>query len=152
MLREDENAVLDMPFRLAIGLLSLALVVPAVLGGWSSLDYVQTEQRIRSEISRVLAAGQRFLQAGSGGETIEVSLRGGTFTRIEYVALGDAAGSEDSRTVRYRLTGGQEQIMSARNPSVALYSPDGGRIRLLEGVHTLMIECVDGVGITVRLV
>jgi len=116
------------------------------------VDYVQTEQKIRSEISRVLSAGQRYLQAGSGGETIEISLKGGTFTRVEYVMLGDVAGGPYSRTARFRLSGGQEQLMTIRNPSVVMSSPDGGRIELLEGIHSLEVECLDGVGITIRMV
>ena len=141
-----------MPFRLTITMVSLTLIVPAVIGGWSTVDYIQTEQRIRTEIIRVFAAAQRYVQAGSGGEMLEMNLRGGAYTRVEYLLLGDLSEGAYSRAARYKLSGGQEQVMIARNPSVDFHSSDGGRIKLQEGVHNLEIECIDGVGITVRLV
>lgn len=141
-----------MPLRLIVALVSTALVVPTIVGGWSSVDYVQTEQRIRMEISRVIGAAQRYLQAGSGGEVMDVSLRGGTFTRLEYIIFGDASDQAYSKAVRYRLTGGAEQTMIARNPSVRLRSQDGVGLVLGEGTFAIEIACLDGLSVTVSVV
>jgi len=144
LLRSDELALLGMPFRLLIGLLCVGMIAPAVYGGWASVDYSQTERRIQSEVVRVLLAAQRYLQAGSGGETMDVSLAGGTFTDVEYVIFGDSPGGPYSRAVRYRLSSGQEEVMTARNPSVPLSSQSGGSLVLLEGIYSIRLECVDG--------
>lgn len=147
-LRGDERAVLGMPFRLLISLVSFALVAPIVQSGWTSVDYVQTERRIQGEIAKVLLAAQRYLQAGFGGETLEVAIGGGTFTHVEYVIFGDAPGGPYSRAVRYRLSGGQEEIMTVRNPSVPLVSRDGTSLLLVEGNHSILLECLDSESVT----
>lgn len=148
-IRRDDCALLGMPYRLLIALVSLSLVVPAVMSGWSSVDYVQTDQRVRAEIGRVLAAAQRYLQAGSGGETMDVVFDGGTFTHVEYIVFGDTPGQAYSRYVRYRLTGGDEQFMTAKNPSVAIVDLDSGGLRLQEGKYTIHIECLNGIDVAV---
>ena len=148
-LRGDDAAILGMPFRMLVGLVTLAIITPAVFGGWSTADYIQTEREVQVEISRVLTAAQRHLQAGSGGEVIEVSLKGGTFTRVDYVIFGDEHDQSYSRAVRYKLSGGQETALTARNPSVPLGSPDGGELRLVEGAYRLSVECADGATVTV---
>ena len=148
-IRNDEDALLGMPFRLLIALISISLVVPAVMGGWSSVDYVQTDQRVRTEISRVLTAAQRYLRAGSGGETLDVVFEGGTYTHVVYVIFGDAPGQAYSRFVRYRLTGGDEQLVTTRNPSVAIGDPDGGGLTLGEGKYSIHIECQNGIDVAV---
>ena len=145
----DEEALLGMPYRLLIALISIALVVPAVLSGWSSVDYLQADQRVRTEIGRVLSAAQRYLQAGSGGEIIEIVLEGGTFTRVEYVVFGDSSGQAYSRMARYRLSGSEEQLVAARNPSVAIGLPSGGGLKLYEGRYSIHVECSDGAGVAV---
>jgi len=143
-IRRDDKGLLGMPFRLLIALVTLALIVPAVVGGWSSVDFIQTDQRIRAEITRVLSAAQSYLQAGSGGESLHVSLHGGMFTRVEYVVFGDLPDQAYSRAVRYKLSGGERETIVARNPSVRLSSLDGGDVALLEGSYTLRVECFDG--------
>jgi len=148
-IHRDEKALLGMPFRLLIALVSIALVVPAVMSGWSSVDYVQTDQRVRAEIARVLTAAQRYLQAGSGGEEIHVVFEGGTFTRIEYVVFGDSAGHAYSRFIRYKLSGGDEQLVTVRNPSVPISSTDGGGLTLFEGSYPMHVECVSGIDVVV---
>jgi hypothetical protein len=148
-IRRDGNALLGMPYRLLIALISIALVVPAVMSGWSSVDYVQTDQRVRAEIARVLTAAQRYLQAGSGGEEIHVVFEGGTFTRIEYVVFGDSAGHAYSRFIRYKLSGGDEQLVTVRNPSVLISSTDGGGLTLFEGSYSMHVECVSGIDVVV---
>jgi hypothetical protein len=130
-IHRDEKALLGMPFRLLIALVSIALVVPAVMSGWSSVDYVQTDQRVRSEIARVLTAAQRYLQAGSGG------------------VFGDSAGHAYSRFVRYKLSGGDEQLVTVRNPSVPISSTDGGGLTLFEGSYPMHVECVSGIDVVV---
>jgi len=148
-IRLDGNALLGMPYRLLIALVSIAIVVPTVMSGWSSVDYVQTDQRVRTEIARVLAAAQRYLQAGSGGERMDIVLEGGTFTRVQYVVFGDLTGQAYSRFVRYKLSGGDEQLVTARNPSVPIGMPDGGGLRLDEGKYSIHIECLNGMDVAV---
>ena len=141
-----------MPFRLLIALVSMALVVPAVMAGWSAADYMQTESRIQSELSRVVVAAQRYLQAGSGGEVVDVSFRGGTFTRVEYVVFGGDQDQGPGRDVRYKLTGGLEELLISRNPSVPFGSADGSSLKLPEGRYSLLVECNDGSSITLSVV
>jgi hypothetical protein len=148
-IHRDERALLGMPYRLLIALVSIALVVPAVMSGWSSVDYVQTDQRVRAEIARVLTAAQRYLQAGSGGEQMDIAFEGGTFTRISYVIFGDLPGHAYSRFVRSRLPGGDEQLVTARNPSVPIGMPGGGGLRLYEGSYSIRVECLNGVDVAV---
>ncbi len=151
-LRRDCFGVLGMPFRFLIALVTVALVVPAIMAGWTSLDYMQTESIIQGEISRILVAAQRYLQAGSGGEVVDVSFRGGSLTRVEYVIFGDIPGGPYQKTTRYKLTGGQEVLMSSRNPSVYFANLDGSALTLSEGRYSLLVECEDGFSITLRLV
>ena len=148
-IRRDGNALLGMPYRLLIALVSIALVGPAILSGWSSVDCVQTDQRVRAEIARVLTAAQRYLQAGSGGEQMDIAFEGGTFTRISYVIFGDLPGQAYSRFVRYKLSGGDEQLVTARNPSVPIGVPGGGSLRLYEGSYSIHVECSNGVDVAV---
>ncbi len=149
-LRRDCSGMLGLPFRLLIAMVTVALVVPAVMSGWSSLDYMQTESRIQGEISRILVAAQRYLQAGSGGEVVDVSFRGGSLTRVEYVIFGDVPGGAYQRMARYKLTGGQEVLMSPKNPSVQLAYLDGSALTLSEGRYSLLVECEDGFSVTLR--
>ena len=150
-LYRDDSGVLGMPFRLLVAVVTVSLIAPAVYSGWSTVDYMQIDSRTRAEISRVLTAAQMYFQAGSGGEIMDISLRGGSFTRIEYVVFGDYPGEPYSKTVRYKLSGGLESTITIRNPSVPLSSLQGGPLTLFEGSHKLRIECIDGATVTMWL-
>ncbi len=139
-LRGDRRGIEGLPLQLLIVAVVAGITAPVVYAGLATYDRGQVESRVRGEVLRLTRAAQQYLIAGGGAETLSLDLRGGTFTSVLYVTIGDAVGGPLASTVRYRLSGDTEETILVEKPTVPMAGPDDKPLSLLAGVYDLHLE------------
>lgn len=135
----DRRGIEGLPLQLLIVAVVAGITAPAVYAGLDVYDRGQVESRVRGELLRLTGAAQQYRIAGGGSETLDLDLRGGYFTAMERVAIGDRAGSPLQSTVRYRI-GGDDRTIVVERPSVPMAGPDGEALALMAGRVSIRLE------------
>ncbi len=138
----DRRGVEGLPLQLLIVAIVAGITAPAVYAGLDAYDRGQVESRVRAELLRLTRAAQQYRIAGGGSETLDLDLRGGFFTAMEYAMIGDRAGSPLQSTVRYRV-GGDERTIVVERPSVPMAGPDGEALSLTAGTASIRLEVLE---------
>jgi len=142
-LRGDAAGIEGLPLQLMIVAVVAGLTAPVVYAGLDAYDPGQLETRVRGEVLRLTRAAQQYAIAGGGAETLALDFRGGLFTSIEYVAIGDRPGGPLANVVRYRIGGQGERIVLVDRPAVALVGPDNRTLALGAGLYAIHLEVRD---------
>src|SRR3989304_2070275 len=105
-LHGDAAGIEGLPLQLLIVAIVMGITVPVVYAGLDAYDHGQVARRVEGEVLRLAHAAQQYAVAGGGAETLELDFRGGSFTSVLYVWIGDRPGGAFPNVRRYRLEGG----------------------------------------------
>ncbi len=128
----------ELPFRVLVAAVVVALTVPTVFTGLSAYESQQLSVRAMQAVEAVVRVAQHFHVSGGGVEDVRVDLRGGITGRIERILIGDVAGGPLAATARYRVSGQQEAFLIA-DPPVPM-AGDDGPLWLSPGLHVVRVS------------
>ena len=75
---------------------------------------------------------------------LAVNMRGGVTSSADYILVGDTPNGTYESCIRYRVKGLAERTLLIESPNVPLRGIGGAPLKMLEGKHSLMLECKDG--------
>jgi len=142
-MRSDGAGIEGLPLQLLIVAIVMGITVPVVYAGLDAYDHGQVQRRIEGELLRLTHAAQQYSIAGGGAETLALDLRGGSFTSLEYVWIGDTPGGPFANVVRYRISGEGERAIVVDRPTVSMSGPDGTTLVLGAGTIEIHLEVLD---------
>jgi len=132
-----------LPFKLIIISLILALSIPIIVANWMSFDKQQTVTQLDSELDYFEAQIAQIYDGGLGlgnSKVLEINIREGTFTKIEYVEIGDGdLASIRGNSIRWKLNGEGEQVHMISD-GIPARSDDGSSFKLGHGLNALYLE------------
>jgi len=142
-MRSDGAGIEGLPLQLLIVAIVMGITVPVVYAGLDAYDHGQVQRRIEGELLRLTHAAQQYSIAGGGAETLALDLRGGSFTSLEYVWIGDRPGGPFTNVVRYRISGEGEQAIVVDRPTVSMSGPSGTTLVLGAGTIEIHLEVLE---------
>ena len=129
---------MELPLRLLVSSVVVGLTLPAVVSGFSALEYAQLSVRVTEGLDAIVHAAQDFYLAGGGAQTVRVDFGGAVTVHVEYITIGDARGGPWSATVSYKLTG-LSPVFLLSDPPIPMTSGDGP-LRLGPGRHVVRVS------------
>lgn len=139
-LADDKKAIEGLPLKLLITAIVMGIAIPAVLAMWSNVEKVQVENSVRSEMNYLVLRIQQVHRSGPGNAVIvEIDLDSGVFTRIDHVLVGDSLSSPLKGTIRWKLGGGQENIIPIED-GIPVCGKNDEALKLAEGHSSLYLE------------
>ncbi|MCK5548353.1 MAG: hypothetical protein KAI64_05020 [Thermoplasmata archaeon] len=148
-IRED-NGMEGLPFKLIIVSLIMALSLPIVISNWMVHDRQETISRLQSELDFIEGQMDLIYDGGLGfgnSRVVEVTLRDGTFTEIEYIEIGDGnLTSLMGKSVRWKLKGEEERI-DIISWGIPVMSDKGTSFVLRHGLNELYLEIKEKGGV-----
>lgn len=139
----DDAGLEGLPFKLIIISLILALSIPIIVANWMSFDKQQTVTQLDSELDYLEAQIRQIYDGGLGlgnSKVLEMNIRDGTFTKIEYVEIGDSdLTSIKGNSIRWKLKGEGEQAHMISD-GIPARSEDGSSFKFAHGLNTLYLE------------
>lgn len=151
----DCHAVEGLPLNMIIVMTVLAITVPLIFGSLQAYDRGRIEASLASEIDNFIAMAQLIYVSGPGNSAlIEFSAAGGSFSGIDSVTFGDAAGGNMASVIRYVVHNSPEQLILLSSPNVPMMSEELGAFEIQSGSYIILAECVswsadlngDGIG------
>ena len=142
-LHGDAAGIEGLPLQLLIVAIVMGITVPVVYAGLDAYDHGQVARRVEGEVLRLTHAAQQYAVAGGGAETLELDFRGGSFTSVLYVWIGDRPGGAFPNVVRYRIAGEGERAVLVEKPTVSMAGPDGKTLVLGAGTYAIHLEVLD---------
>lgn len=141
----DEKGIEGLPFKILITAIVIGLATPAVLGGLSIFDRSQVYERILGTLLNFAEVAKQYYAAGGGSEALDLDLRGGLWTRVEFVIMGDVLGGSTANVITFKLSGEEKQFLLIEKPRVPISTGDGP-LTLSEGLYSLRVEVADSGG------
>ena len=143
--RPGRDGLEGLPLQLAIVAVVMAISSPIIYGGLRAYEASKLEGQLGSEAGAVAELAKLLYIGGPGNaQALKVDLRGGLTASADYMLVGDVPGGAYESCLRYRVRGQAEKTLLVSGPNVPMRGPDGAPLRLLEGAHSLMLECVSG--------
>ena len=140
-LRTDDSAIEHIPLQLIIILVVLAISLPIVVMGWMSFDRAQVESRVQSELTTLSTRIGSICNNGNGNANkLPLDLRGGTFTKLEYVEVGGAILGDSDRLITWKMEGGSVRHIIIENGARASVGGNES-LHLGSGSYTVHYEC-----------
>ncbi len=137
-LRADDNALEDLPLRLLIIAIVMAITVPVVFVGLRDYRIERAETVLETELERLKQLGIQVYTMGVGtAQTIEIDIPDET----ESVTLGGPLLSRFSSTIWYQIQQRDRNFMLIKRGavSIALTTPENDALTFGAGLHTLSI-------------
>jgi hypothetical protein len=129
-----------LPLRLIIVAIVMGISIPSVLALWSNVEKQQTENAVRAELNYLMLRIGQVHRSGPGNAiSVELNLRSGMMSSIEYVLVGDDLDSPWRSAIRWKLNGQGEELIAIEN-DVPVCSNSGVAFQLSEGHNLLYLE------------
>jgi len=139
-LAEDERGIEGLPLKLLILAIVMGISVPSILAMWSNVERVQIENRLESEMDYLIIRIQQVHRSGLGNAmSVEVNLKSGLMTSIEYVRVGDNLSSQTRSTIRWKLSGEAENTLLIED-QIPVCGRNTDAFELNEGHSSLYLE------------
>ncbi len=136
----DERGIEGLPLKLLILAIVMGISVPSILAMWSNVERVQIENHLESEMDYLIIRIQQVYRSGPGNAmSVEVNLKSGLMTSIEYVRLGDNLSSEMRSTIRWKLSGEAENTLLIEG-QIPVCGRSTDAFELNEGHSSLYLE------------
>jgi hypothetical protein len=136
----DEKAIEGMPLKLLIVALVMGITVPSILAMWANVERVQTENHLMSEMDYLQIRINQVYRSGPGNIiTVELDLKTGLMTSVEYVLIGGELGTPWKSTIRWKLAGEAENMVPI-DGGIPVCSESGEAFELYEGHSSLYLE------------
>lgn len=136
----DESGIEGLPLKLLILAIVMGISVPSILAMWSNVERVQIENRLESEMDYLIIRIQQVHRSGPGNAmSVEVNLKSGLMTSIEYVRVGDNLGSQTRSTIRWKLYGEAENTLLIED-QIPVCGRNTDAFELNEGHSSLYLE------------
>ena len=144
LLVRDRAAVVDMPYRLLLSVVLMALAAATLLPALRSYQATELEGRIRVTVAEVASAARAVLNHPGSSRTVAVDLGGGWGVRLERLTIGAPLGSEvaSMAVIAWSHTAGgsgRTAVTSTGGP-VPMCGEDGGQLVLADGRALLVLE------------
>ncbi|OGR08743.1 MAG: hypothetical protein A2341_17935 [Deltaproteobacteria bacterium RIFOXYB12_FULL_58_9] len=145
--RPGRDGLEGLPLQMAIVAVVMAISSPIIYGGLRAYESSALENKVASEAGAMAELAKLLYIGGPGNaQALEVDLRGGLTSNVDYLLVGDVPGGAYESCIRYRIKGQAEKALLIEEPNTPLCGPGGEPLRLLEGTHRLMLECVSDGG------
>ena len=145
-LRRDCAGVLQMPLKLMISAIVMAVVASSGFGALSSYSRGAVESGLRQQAEALAAAALRLDSMGlNSSRVVELRLEGAPLSHVEYFRVGHPLARPlhpHSAMVRYKGSGtdeGHVYVRDAAGKPLPLCSGSGKGVELGEGVHRLLL-------------
>jgi hypothetical protein len=133
-------ALEGMPLKLLIVALVMGITLPSVLAMWANVEKVQTGNHILSEMDYLNIRINQVYRSGPGNTiTVEVDLKSGVFTSVDYVMIGGRLDTHWKSTIRWKLAGEGENVIPI-DGGIPVCGENGGTYELNEGHSSLYLK------------
>ena len=117
----DSNGEIELPFKLLIIAIVLAIVIPALFFGLRSYSRNQLESNVRSELQKLQDAIDGMVQTDVGSsDVVELNLDDGFIAELSHVKIGDVFRNgvlgTNRETIRYKISGYREKFLITKIP------------------------------------
>ena len=134
-----------LPLKLAIVAVVMAISSPIIYGSLRAYEAAKLEGQMGSEASAIAEMSKLLYVGGPGNaQPLTVNLRGGVTSSAEYMLVGDVPNGTYESCIRYRVRGLAEKTLLIESPNIPLQGIGGVPLKMMEGKHSLMLECKDG--------
>ena len=139
-LGRDEKALEGMPLKLLIVALVMGITLPSILAMWANVEKVQIGNHLLSEMDYLNIRINQVYRSGPGNTIIvELDLKSGIFTSIDYVLLGGGLDTHWKGTIRWKLAGEGENVIPI-DGGVPVCGQSGEAFELNDGHSSLYLE------------
>jgi hypothetical protein len=144
-LRPGIGGLEGLPLKIAIVAVVMAISSPIIYGSLRAYESAKLEGQMGAEASAIAELAKLLFIGGAGNaQQLTVKLRGGATSNVDYMLVGDTTNGTYESCIRYRVKGMAEKTLLVSSPNVPLRGADGAPLKILEGKHSLMLECKDG--------
>jgi len=145
--RHDRAAVVDMPYRLLLSVVLMALAAATLMPALRSYQASELEGRIRVTVAEIGSAARAVLDHPGSSRMVVVDLGGGWGVRLERLTIGAPLGSgvASMAVIAWSHTAGgsgRTAVTSTGGP-VPMCGEDGGQLVLSDGRALLVLEAND---------
>ena len=117
----DSNGEIELPFKLLIIAIVLAIVIPALFFGLRSYSINQMESNVRSELTKLQDAIDGMVQTDVGSsDVVKLNLDDGFIAELSHVKIGDefekGVRGPDHVIIRYKISGRKEKFLDTKIP------------------------------------
>lgn len=143
-LRRDRGAVVDMPFRLLLSVVLMAMAAAVLLPALSAYQQTEFEARVRLTVAEISSAARAVLASPGSSRTVAVDLPPSLGISLEHLSIGAGldAGPGEMAIIHWRLSRGGEgrtAVLTTGGP-VPMSGPDGQPLVLQKGRALLVLE------------
>jgi len=104
-LGKDKRGLEEMPLRLMIIAIIMAITVPMIFDALGEFSEDQVESNIQEEVAKIITAIKLSYSSGVGTSIpVSVSFSDGVLCSIEYIRLGDTLNETYESIVRFKIT------------------------------------------------
>lgn len=142
----DDNGAIDLPFKLLIVAIIMAITLPILFLGLQSFDRQSTEDRVKAATSRIFAEARLVYGHEGSSSAVHIDLSGGAFSNIEYLSIGGGLCGDNWASARYKLDFTKEKVVPME-PEIPLTSVKSGEptpLILHEGEYDLIVVSKSG--------
>jgi hypothetical protein len=133
-------ALEGMPLKLLIVALVMGITLPSVLAMWANVEKVQTGNHLQSEMDYLNIRINQVYRSGPGNTIlVELNLKSGVFTSIDYVMIGGRLDTHWKSTIRWKLVGEGENVIPI-DGGVPVCGENGESFELDEGHSSLYLK------------
>jgi hypothetical protein len=123
----------------------MAISSPIIYGSLRAYEAAKLEGQMGSEASAIAELAKLLYVGGPGNaQQLTVDLRGGATSSADYMLVGDTPNGTYESCIRYRVKGQSEKTLLIESPNTPLRGAGDAPLKMLEGKHSLMLECRDG--------
>ena len=144
LLVRDRAAVVDMPYRLLLSVVLMALAAATLFPALRSYQASELEGRIRVTVAEVASAARAVMAHPGSSRTVAVDLCGGWGVRLERMTIGAPPGAalEEMAIIEWRHTAGGSgrTVVASTGGPVPMCGEDGGELVLTDGRALLVLE------------
>jgi len=145
-LRKENAAVIELPFKLVIAAVIMAVTASAGLGALSLYSKGMVENGLRQEAEAVASAAQRLDSMGiNSSMKVRISLQNAPLDHVEYFRIGyhlTTPVHPYAAMIRFKGAGSGEGHVYARDAGdnyLPMVSSGDGTLELGSGGHTLLL-------------
>ena len=144
-LRPGTDGLEGLPLKIAIVAVVMAISSPIIYGSLRAYEMGKLEGQMGSEASAIAELAKMLYLGGPGNaQQLTVNLRGGVTSSADYMLVGDTPDGTYESCILYRVKGMAEKTLLIESPNVPLRAEREAPLKMLEGRHSLMLECKVG--------
>lgn len=136
----DRNGAVELPLRLLIALVALAIVLPIVFALFTGYSRLDVHRVIRESLDRIFINARQVAIGGNDTmRTVRVTFPSGLFNTLQSVDIGDTLRGNNLRTARYQISGEPLTTIVMSSPNVPMTNARNEPLKLGSGTHELIV-------------